>query len=91
MQGFTRLQKLGMCMSRKSTNRKIKEAAQHFQKKVKSWKAVIESAKNTPTLQVPTSTQNQQQVQCLLDFFINNSSLYMNLMGVLLTEFYIFS
>ena len=28
MQGFTRLQKLGMCMSKKSANRKIEEAAQ---------------------------------------------------------------
>lgn len=38
MQVFSGLQKLGMCMNKKSTNRKIKEAAQHFQKKVKSWK-----------------------------------------------------
>ncbi|XP_068684644.1 uncharacterized protein [Montipora foliosa] len=59
--GFTRLQKLGMCMSRKSTSRKIKEAAQHFQKKIKSWKAVLERVKNTPTSEDLTSTQKEPQ------------------------------
>ena len=62
MQGFTRLQKLGMCMSKKSTNRKIKEAAQHFQKKIKSWKAVLERWKNTPASDVLMSTQQELQV-----------------------------
>ena len=59
MQGFTRLQKLGICMSRKSTNRKIKEAAQHFQKKVKSWKAVLERG---------TQTQKEPKVSCKSNF-----------------------
>ena len=68
MQGFTRLQKLGMCMSRKSTNRKIKEAAQHFQKKIKSWKAVVERRKNTPTSEVLMPTQKEIQVSCKLNF-----------------------
>ena len=55
MQVFSRLQKLGMCMNTKSTKRKVKEAAQHFQKKVKSWKATLET--------VSISPQNEQQVQ----------------------------
>ena len=54
MQVFSRLQKLGMSMNRKSTNTKIKEAAKHFQKKVKSWKASMET--------VSISPQNEQQV-----------------------------
>lgn len=65
MQGFSRLQKLGMCMSRKSTDRKMKETAQHYQKKVKSWKASIEMSRNTPTSESSISPQNQQQVQFL--------------------------
>lgn len=65
MQGFSRLQKLGMCMSRKSTDRKMKETAQHYQKKFKSWKASIEMSRNTPTSESSISPQNQQQVQFL--------------------------
>jgi len=58
-----------MSMSRKSTNRKIKEAAQHFQKKIKSWKAVLERENNTPTSEVSTSTPNEPQVLCKLNFY----------------------
>ena len=55
-------------MSRKSTNRKIKEAAQHFQKKIKSWKAVVERRKNTLAAEVLMSTQRELQVSYKLNF-----------------------
>ena len=58
-----------MCMSRKSTNRKIKEVAQHFQKKIKSWKAALERRKNTPTSEVLMSTHNELRVSSKLKFF----------------------
>lgn len=73
-------------MSRKSTNRKITEAAQHFQKKVKSWKAVIEMAKNTQSAEVPALTQNQQQVHynCFLVEYLIHVRRNINKIGLFL-------
>lgn len=63
MQGFTRLQKLGMSVSRKSTNQKITEVSQGFQEKVKTWKTAIERGKVTSTSQPASDTpQSPQQV-----------------------------
>ena len=47
-QGFTRLQKLGMCVGKCAVNKKITEAACDFQKQVKSWKSAIEEKKGKP-------------------------------------------
>ena len=47
-QGFTRLQKLGMCVGKCAVNKKITEAACDFQKQVKSWKSAIEEKKGRP-------------------------------------------
>lgn len=47
-QGFTRLQKLGMCVGKCTVNKKITEAACDFEKQVKSWKSAIEEKKGKP-------------------------------------------
>lgn len=44
-QGFSRLQKLGLCVGKGTVNKKLQEASSEFDSKVKAWMAAIEKKK----------------------------------------------
>lgn len=44
-QGFSRLQKLGLCVGKGTVNKKLQEASCEFDSKVKAWMAAIEKKK----------------------------------------------
>lgn len=44
-QGFSRLQRLGLCVGKGTVNKKLQEASCEFDSKVKAWMAAIEKKK----------------------------------------------